>query len=186
MAALIVFGVLFTDACAKGYPTPPEGLADALGSTPAGSGGTGSGGNNAAAGSGTAGAGGAGTGGGTMGGPSAADQCARGETNVCTCEATQTEGERACVANAASPSGGYFGACENCKAKAPEPGTTGGSGAGGSGSGGSGSGGSGAGGSGGSGTTPSSCTAMPTMCTGFLACCKADGKCGGGFGPLCF
>jgi hypothetical protein len=124
-------------------------------------------------------------------GPLVADQCARGETDVCTCESTQTEGDRACVADKTSPTGGYFGACENCAPKASAPSTTGGSGAGGTG--GSGTGGTGGSGTGGTaGTTPKppvtpagGCTAMPTMCTGLLACCKPDGKCGIGLAPLC-
>jgi len=182
MAAWVVLGMLLAGGCAQGYSaSPPEGLADALANTPADPGNTGSGGDKGGAGTGAAAD--AGMSGDPMAGMSAADPCARGETDVCTCESTQTEGERGCVADKTSPTGGYFGPCENCKAMAPASGGTGGSGAG--------TGGSGAG-TGGSGTTPkppvtpaAGCTAMPAMCTGLLACCKPDGKCGVGLAPLC-
>jgi len=181
MAAWVVWGMLLAVGCAQGYSaSPPEGLADALGNTPADPGNTASGG--VLGGAGTGAAADAGMSGDPMASASAADQCARGETDVCPCAATQTEGERVCVADKTSPTGGYFGLCENCKATTPASSGTGGSGAG--------TGGSGTGGT--PGTTPKppvtpagGCTAMPTMCTGLLACCKPDGKCGIGLAPLC-
>jgi hypothetical protein len=165
------------DGCAQGYSaTAPDGFADALGSVPADNG---TAGDNGGAGTSADAGAGMGT------GPTTADQCARGETDVCTCESTQTEGDRACVADKTSPTGGYFGPCENCDAMTPASGGTGGAGAGTGGTGGAGTGGT-------AGTTPkppvtpsAGCTGMPTMCTGFLACCKPDGKCGIGLAPLC-
>jgi hypothetical protein len=117
------------------------------------------------------------------------DPCAQGAMEPCACESSDVMGQRICLANAGSPSGGAFSECRGCPAVMPDAGEAGEGGIGGAGgasgmSGGASgmSGGTGGmiGGTGGTGGAPA------CMCTDALACCRDDGSCGVGVPGLCF
>jgi hypothetical protein len=178
--------------CAQGASDMSN--ADALrlpDSTVAGSGGTGAAGGASGAG-GLGGGGGTGGTGGTAGTPMFdGDPCAQGQTEACVCEGSAAMGERMCVADASSPTGGAFSECRNCPpapdgglpmggASGMTAGGMGGAGAGGT-SGGAGGMSGGAGGMSGGAGGMSGC-----MCMDALACCKDDGTCGVGVPGLCF
>jgi hypothetical protein len=119
------------------------------------------------------------------------DACAQGTMEPCACDGSTAMGQRMCLANPASPTGGALSECRNCPAAMPDAGTAGEGGAGGA-SGMSGTGGTGGasgmsagtggmtGGTGGTGGGPA------CMCMDALACCRDDGTCGVGVPGLCF
>jgi hypothetical protein len=124
------------------------------------------------------------------------DACAQGETQACPCEGSAEMGERMCIANPLSPTGGELSECRNCPA-APDGGMMmgGAGGASGMSGGAGGMGGAGAGGmsggaggmSGGAGGMSGGAGGMSgCMCTGALECCRTDGTCGIGAPGLCF
>ena len=107
------------------------------------------------------------------------DPCAQGAMEPCICDDAVAMGQRICLANAASPSGGAFSECRGCPAALPDAGAAGEGGAGGSG---------GASGmsAGTGGMTGGTAGAPACMCTDALACCRDDGTCGVGVPGLCF
>lgn len=123
------------------------------------------------------------------------DPCAQGAMEPCACESSDVMGQRICLANAASPSGGAFSECRGCPAALPDAGEAGEGGIGGAGgasgmSGGTGgasgmSGGTG-GMIGGTGGTAGTAGAPACSCMDALACCRDDGSCGVGVPGLCF
>lgn len=121
------------------------------------------------------------------------DACAQGTMEPCACEGSIEMGQRICVANPASPTGGALSECQGCPAVMPEAGAGGEGGAGGASgmsggmggasgmSGGMGGMTGGTGGmTGGTGGTPA------CACMDALACCRTDGTCGVGVPGLCF
>jgi hypothetical protein len=121
------------------------------------------------------------------------EACAQGTTMPCACEGASAMGERICIANAASPTGGELSECRNCPAVDPDGGAAMG-GASGMMSGGMGGATGGAGGTGGmtggtggmSGMTGGTGGMTGCMCMDALACCRDDGTCGVGVPGLCF
>jgi hypothetical protein len=85
------------------------------------------------------------------------DPCVRGTMEACTCTDGVSAGQRSCMADSASPTGGAFGECTRCVMPTPPPG--GGSGGSAAGSGGSAAGGGGTSGGGASGSSGSGSSA---------------------------
>ena len=109
------------------------------------------------------------------------DACAQGTMETCACAGSMAMGQRICVANPASPTGGALSECQNCPM--PDAGNSGEGGMGGA-SGMSGMG--GASGMAGTGGTGGTAGGPACMCMDALACCRDDGTCGVGVPGLCF
>ncbi len=56
------------------------------------------------------------------GAPIIGDPCTRGDTPACPCVDSPAQGQRFCIADAASPSGGFFSECLGCPPPMPDAG----------------------------------------------------------------